>query len=379
MIDENENETEELEIEEVEKPETAEETARAVWDELAEKAEKEETPPAPGDEVKTAEEEKPDEISDAARKLAGAKKNKKRQTFVPADDTQGQIAEKYEPPQNWDIADKEAFLALPPLAQKNALNQFKNWQAQTTKIWQELSRERDQAKEVNHVVEAHIRDLDIPSHMTKGQVIDQLFRYQKKINADSVGALLEMMQHRRVSIADLQARATGQSAAPPQAAQAAAPQAEYLTTADVDRILAERESRTFHARAVESATEEVRNLQREMQNGRYLWPELHSQQGIDGLQDLVTYYRKITPAASWADVYKRAIVQNRQDQGLGNPSPNSQRLTQENIQTVRQASSSLRSRGGNGAIPRMSEPKANETARESAEAAYYEVFGNKQH
>lgn len=377
MTDENEIETEEAEtespeVEEPSKPESAQETAKAVWDELKEKADQEEAE-APKEEA--APDKTPDEISDAAKKLAGAKK-KKRQTFVPAGEET--VAEKYEPPQNWDVKDKEAFLTLPPIAQKNALQQFKNWQGQTTKIWQDLSRERDQAKEVNQVLENHWKDLDIPSHFTKGQVVDQLLQYQKRINNDSTGAILEMMGHRGVTFEDLQARASGQAPAP-QRQQQQQPQNNYLTKEELLATLEQRDQYLTQSRSVDAATEEVKSLAREMQNGKYTWPEMHSAADIQRIQPLVTYHREMTPGASWAEVYKKAIAQDRSNRGIGNPSPAIPRLTSENIQTVRQASSSLRSRGGNGAIPRLADPKPNETARESAEAAYYAVFGDKQH
>jgi hypothetical protein len=382
MTVENETELEDQETEldenaAPERPESAEETARAVWEEIkARNGEEEEekpveaAPPEP-------EEEKPSEISEAARKLAGAKK-KKLQTFVPAETKTG-TEERYEPPQNWEVKDKEAFLALPPLAQKNALATLKNWQAQTTKIWQDLHREKDAAKEINQVVDAHWKDLNIPSHMTKGQVIDEFFRYQKKINEDSEGAILEMMQHRGVSLQSLYDRMNGQTAAPVQARQPQQPQQTYLTEEEARRIYRDEANQLNQSREADSATEEVRGLAREIANGRYLWPEMHSQEIIERIQPLVTYFRKTNPQLSWGDTYRKAIGQDRINQGTGSPSPQVSRLTADNIQTVRQASSSLRSRGGNGAISRSSEPKATETARESAEAAYYEIFGNKQH
>lgn len=386
MTDENEIETEELETEEVEaeetpeRPESAEETARAVWEELSAKAETEEGE-KPADAAPPAE-EKPSDLSDAARKLASAKKFKKRQTFVPADTKQAAEAapaERYEPPQGFPVEDKEWFLKQPPVVQKNVSTWFKNVQGKTTKVWQDLQRETATAKEINQVIDRHWKDLDLPAHFSRAQVIDEFFRYQKEINGDSEGAILKMMDHRGVTLEKLAARLNGQTQAPARQQQAQQPQKEYLTAEEFDRRLEAKNAEQNQQRAIESATDEVRQLQREMHDGRFKWPELHSKEGIDRIQHLVTYFRENNPTLTWKDWYSKALTQDRQNRGVATPSPTSQRLTPNDIQTVRQASSSLRSRGGNGAIPRMAEPKSTETARESAEAAYYEVFGNKQH
>lgn len=378
MTDETEIETEELETEQVEseeaeRPETAEETARAVWEELAEKAESEE----PKDGAPAAE-EKPDDVSEAARKLASAR-TKKRQTFVPEGQkpvTAAPAVEKYEPPNGWPVEDKEWFLGQPPEVQKNASKWFKDAQGKTTKIWQDLNRELHTAKEINEVVNEFTPKIKLPPGMTKGQAVRQLFEYQQKINEDSVGAIAEMIRHRRVDLNDIAAVLNGEVAPKiqPQTHQQAP-----LTEDAILRIIEQRDAQLNQSRAINSATEEVRQLGQVVQNGKYLWPEMHDPANIQRIQPLISYFRETTPGLSWSELYKQAILQDRANRGVGSPSPQSQRLTPENIQTVRQASSSLRSRGGNGAISRMAEPKANETARESAEAAYYEVFGNKQH
>lgn len=398
MTDENGTEVDALETDDLgaegaetpERAETAQETARAVWEELAAKAdEADATAKVIGDELtdealKAKEAEKPNEITEAARKLASQRKSK-RQTFVPegkvapAADEQAPTTEKYEPPASWEVKDKEWFLSQPPEVQKNAVQWFKNAQAHSTKLWQDMNRETARAKEVVEVLDRHWKDLAIPSNFTKGQVVDQLLQYQKRINEDSVGALLEMMQHRRVSLQDLQARITGQAPSPVRVQQAQPQQNNFLTAEELDARLAAREQALSQQRATQSATEEVNALAREVQGNRYVWPEMHDAGAIQRIQPLVTYFRETNPNASWAELYKKAMTQDRINRGVGSPSSTSPRLTPENIQTVRQASSSLRSRGGNGAIPRTAEPKANESARESAEAAYWEVFGNKQH
>lgn len=390
MTDENAIETEEYETEEVfeeivEKAETAEETARAVWEELAAKAETE----APKEGEAPPVEEKPNEISEAARKLAQAKRGKKRQTFVPADSVPAQAAEapaaeapveKYEPPAAWTAADKEQFYKLDPLSQKNSLTWFKNAQAHSTRLWQEMNAEKTRAKEIAEVADEYIPKMKIPPGMTKGQVVKQLFEYQRKINEDDVGAIVEMIQHRKLTLQDLQARMQGQTQAPArQAAQV--PQNSVLTPEEVDRRVKARLEEHFQTQAADSATEDVRKVQREMQDGKFVYPELHDAAYIQRIQPLISYFRGNNPGIGWGEVYKLAVQHDRQARGVApaTPSPTSSRLTPETIQSVKQASSSLRSRGGNGAIPRMSEPKPNETARESAEAAYYEIFGNKQH
>lgn len=384
MTDEIGTEQEELETSEVAeteeapaKAESAEETARAVWEELAAKAdETEESPEEPTEE--------PNEITKAARKLASARK-KKRQTFVPAESVEAPteaaaeapVTEKYEPPADWDVGTKEWFLSQPPQLQKQYLEREKNLKAQSTKHWQNWSRETEAAKEISEVTSRYLKDKRLPPGMTPARVIEQLFDYQKRINEDSIGAIADMIRFRKVSLEDIEARLNGTTSAPQRAALQQETTSNYLTPEEFERRLNEREARLAQHRDVEAATEEVRALQRELQNGKYVWPEMHEPQTIQRIQDLVTYFRKTTPGISWQDSYKRAILQDRANRG--NPSPTSPRLTPEEIQNVRQASSSLRSRGGNGAIPRLAEPKANETARESAEAAYYAIFGNKQH
>lgn len=382
-IDENEIEMEELETDEAfeevaEKAESAQETAQAVWEELSAKAEaepKEEAAPV---------EEKPNEITEAARKLAGAKKGKKRQTFVP-EQAQGAVppgapaVEKYEPPVGFPVEDKEWFLSQPPQVQKNAATWFKNAQAKTTKIWQDLQREASTAKELNEVANEFVPKMKLPPGMTKGQAVRQLFEYQQAINEDDVGAIAEMIRYRGLDIQDVYARLQGQTQAPVRQHTPQQQPQSSLTADEVLRIIEQRDQHLNQQRTVSDATEQVRALGQEMQNGRYVWPEMHDPQAIQRIQDLITYFRKTNPNLGWQGFYKQAILQDRANRGTGSPSSSAQRLTPENIQAVKQASSSLRSRGGNGAIPRMSEPKPNESARESAEAAYYEVFGNKQH
>lgn len=391
MTDENEIETEELETEEVfeeieEKAESPQETARAVWDELAAKAEA--GPPKEGEAPPI--EEKPNDISEAARKLASAKRGKKRQTFVPAPDgseapaaageAPAATTEKYEPPAAWTAADKEQFYKLDPLSQKNSLTWFKNAQAHSTRLWQEMNTEKSRAKEIAEVADEYIPKMKLPPGMTKGQVVKQLFEYQKAINEDDVGSIVEMMRHRKLTLHDLQARIQGQTEAPTRQAQQ--PQQSLLTPEEVDRRVEERLNQRFQTQAAESATEDVRKVQREMQNGSFVWPELHDAAYIQRIQPLISYFRGNNPDLGWGEVYKLAVKHDRQVRGVASPatpSPTSSRLTPETAQSIKQASSSLRSRGGNGAIPRMSEPKPNESARESAEAAYWEIFGNKQH
>lgn len=397
MIEESEIATDEFETEdgleevtEPSKPESPEETARAVWEELA--AEAEEKAAQEGEKPAEEPEEKPNEISEAARKLAQAKR-KKRQTFVPVEDAQqgqpaeapaAQPTEKIEPPASWTAQDKERFHALDPVAQKNAVKWFKDAQAHSTRLWQEMSTEKAKAKEIVEVADEYFgKKIKLPDGMTKGQAIRQLLDYQQHINEDSIGAIADMIRYRKVSLADIQARLNGQTQAPP---RQESPQQRLLTPEEVNRIVEERlqaHSQTqAQSQAAESATESVRQVQREMQNGKYLYPELHEAAYIQRIQPLVSYYRGNNPEISWGDVYKLAVQHDRQARGVSSPgtaNPASPRLTSENIQTVRQASSSLRSRGGNGAIPRMSEPKPNETARESAEAAYWETIGRKQH
>lgn len=379
MTDELETQTEELESEEIEteeapsRPESAQETAKAVWEELAAKAESEEpkdgAPPV---------EEKPNDVSEAARKLANAR-TKKRQTFVPDGQksvTSAPAVEKYEPPNGWPVEDKEWFLGQPPEVQKNASKWFKDAQGKTTKIWQDLNRELHTAKEINEVVNEFTPKIKLPPGMTKGQAVRQLFEYQQKINEDSVGAIAEMIRYRGVDLNDIAAVLNGEVAPKiqPQTHQQAP-----LTEEAILRIIEQRDAQQNQSRAIQSATDEVRALGQEVQNGKYVWPEMHDPANIQRIQPLISYFRETTPGLSWSQLYKQAILQDRANRGVGSPSPQSQRLTPENIQTVRQASSSLRSRGGNGAIPRTAEPRKGETARESAEAAYLEVFGNKQH
>lgn len=381
MTDENEIETEspESEVEEPSKPESAEETARAVWEELKAAAPEEDDKPA----------EKDIDPSEAGRALAKSKKAKKRQTFVPAEDKEAAAEPaapapvtqdpELEPPQHWEVANKEWFHRQPLEVKKEALKWFKNAQAQTTRALQELNRERSAAQEINEVTSKHLQKLDTRG-MSAGQVIDQLFSFQHQINEDDVGAIIEMMRYRNLSLADLQDRLEN-GGAPKYAQNNQQQQQTYLTPQDLERIMAERDEKLNQQRATEAATEEVRSLMREMDaQGRYVYPELHDPQYVQRIQYLISHVRANNPDASWKEAYRQAVLTDRQTRGVTTGThATAPRLTSKEIQTVKQASSSLRSRGGNGAIPRSAEPKPGETARESAEAAYYEVFGDKQH
>lgn len=392
MTDANDIETDDLEAEEsngeqeeASRPETAEETARAVWRELSEKAANEDDRHANDDDFKPKEEkpaeeeeEKPNEISEAARKLASAKRIKKRQTFVPVEDAQqGEKPQKLEPPNGWEVEHKEWFNKQDPVVQKEALRWFQNAQGRTTRVWQELNQQLAEVKEVKEVADKYISKLNV-GNFTKGQVVEQLFKFQERINEDDEGAILEMMQHRGITLEHLQKRLQGGQAPQPRPVQQQ-PQNNNLTPAELERYLEQREQRLAQSRASQSATEEVSSLMRETDaNGNYLYRELHDPVYIQRIQPLVTYFRDSNPGISWGEIYKRAVLQDRFARGVPT-APVSPRLTPEDIKTVKQASSSLRSRGGNGAIPRMADPKPNESHRETAEACYWHVFGNKQH
>lgn len=362
--------------------ESVDETARAVWEELS----KEPDDQAADDELhgnQGQDDKKPDDATDvskAASTLAKARKGKKRQVVEKEDlepTTQQQQAQqqspaqKHEAPQRFNAQEKEWFNKLEPTVQKHVAEIVNNFEGHRTKGLQEIAAAKQHYGAIDELVRTYTPKWNL-QNMHPVAALRELCAVQDLIVADPVSGCAEVLRRAGVSLEDLAAYAQGGQVRQP----AQRPQNSQLTRDDIVAVLRQEMQQAQQQQTLQGAVAEVRNLSSEMdQSGRYLWPELHDSNRIEGLKPLVDYCRRTTPGLSWSEATKQAILLTRgQPAASGSPTNGGPRLTQqEEIEKVRRASVSVKPRG-NGAISNVSPAKAGESVADSARALYSQFF-----
>lgn len=425
MIDEMLDQTENIESDDSEeviessRPESVGESARAVYDQLSKSNTEEAPTEVPNEEEKqpevTAEEQTPEQKAaeeirarDDQGRFKKAPKGKKREVVEAAqlDTGRGVEAqpgsdlpikstvpvtpskkESLDAPAMWPVVDKEWFNTQPEVVQRNALNWFKNSQAGATKLVQDLVRERDTYAASNQVYEQYRKFW--PANMSRAQVDAELYESARRIKDEPYSAITEIAAARGITpqmMVDF-----WQKGQPPtnSATQNSQTQNNSLQQHDLDalieRKLQERQSLQQNAR---EATE-VDALRNEKDpTGKYRYPELWDANNSSGNYWNEGYLRRLdtlvgdlqkTKGLSTAAATKEGIkVLRLLDGGSLSPSPSLQspRISPQELQTIKAASGSVKSRG-NGAIPITTGAKKGESVKESAQIVYQNLTAGK--
>ncbi len=390
MTDEALTETETLGSDEVEaeRPETVEESARAVMEELQASADPESEAPAGDDQKPTV------DASEAARILARSKGGKKggkggkrvieaKDLELEPDPQPAAEPRRFDPPQRFPLEKKEWFNRQPPEVQEEVVKGWGDLEAKYQSSWQEMAREKARHAEVNSILD-HYKPKWHARGFTETSFIAEMAATWDNLQSDGIGTVDKMLRTMGITPEQLyQYRQQGgqaQHVAPQQFGQQQ-PQ-NVLTAEQVRTILREEREQLDAQAATSSAAQEVQQVQRQTgADGRYLYPELHDENYLKGLQPLVQSLRTTHPTLSWGEVFKRAVHATRlatgQSAELGSP-PNGSRLSPQEISAAKSASVSIRGRG-NASIPVMAEAKKGESVRESAIAAYAALKSNQQH
>lgn len=359
------------------KTESAEESARAILDELGAFSDEEADKSVSGSEGQEAEEPAKVDASEAARILANSKrgnKGKKRQVVeakeldaANAALVEGSTPARIEPPARFPVEKKEWFNRQPREVQEEVTKGWGEIESHTTKMWQELNRQSQRYGQLEQVVNHYLPQWGMRG-MTDVQAISELCAAQDMIIKDPLKAYDLMLRKSGITPEQLYEYRNGNGAQNVQPAPQ--PQNNFLTREELLRTLAERDQFIQGQSALGAAQAEIRQVQNELNSeGGYLYPELHSEAHLQRVKPLVEDLRKTQPGISWAEATKRAVHTLRLLSGnVGSPSSNGSRLPQQSdIERARAASVSVRPRG-NGVIPTTTRAKPGESARESAEA-----------
>lgn len=274
-----------------------------------------------------------------------------------------QPGRKLEPPVRWPVSKKEWFNRQPPEAQEELAKGWGEIESQTTKVWQDLAREKNAHAEVNNILGYYRKEWNLKG-ITDAQAIAELCATQDNINKNSVAGIARICQLRGVSPQQLHEFMSGNGPTQTSAPVQQAAQNNSLTAADVNRIVNESLQQNGVRQQTNAAVSELNTMKNEVdQSGRYRWPELHSQEYVLGrVQPLAENIRKTHPNLSWTQVTSIAInsLRNVDSQVSGSPSPSSSRLpAKEEIAKVRAASVSVRGRGS-ASIPTNTSAKPGE-------------------
>lgn len=394
MIDDQEIDTEISSTQTTTEPESTQETARAVWEELQSGIHDE--PEADdgiqgdqGAEPKAeAAAEKTIDPSEAGRALANAKrKAKKRQTFVPAEKAapmaeapKAEASEApIEPPHHFPVPLKEKFLKLPRDVQQRAVEMFTGLEQNVTQRLHQTAELQRRHQGIDAVMSRYGKTW-IKEGFSDEQFIAESAETWQGLRNDPVGTLAKIAQAAGVSPDDI---AEAMNGGGQQRRNFSQPQAQTgLTPEQVRAILREERETQARQSLQQTAKAEALALMNERdQNGTYKYPELWDQSFQARVQPLVDYHLASQPGISFGEAVKRAVYTSRGQPLPGNSTPGTQsgtgsRLTPQEIQAAKLASTSVRSRG-NGVQHVMSDVKPGESVRESAAAAYRELFGNK--
>lgn len=414
MTDENSTNTDGLENEalETELPEreSVQDSARAVYEEM--KAEASANEAQSSEEPVQGDENQESPIDESSSELPPRDdqgrftKGKKRRTTVefkpeaeakplegqeaqqPTEPTPTERPGRIEPPARFPIEKKEWFLRQPPEIQEDLANGWNQLEGVITKATQDARREEGRLREVNEILDFYMPRWNAVG-LTKGQAIAELCATQDNILQKPIETVAAIMQKRGISLEQIQQyMQTGQSSHPTQNGS----QPQHSLTADqVRTMIQESLKQTQVEQHTQQGVQQLETLRQAMSpDGRYLYPELWDHQAADNnfwnaayikrVQPLATSILETQPGVGIDEATKRAITLLRQLDGTSNGSPSQvgSRLSQQELNTVRSASVSVRSRG-NGAIPITAEAKKGESVRESAEAVMAELARTQTH
>lgn len=325
--------------------------------------------------------EKPsdEEKSEAAKILAKGRKVKAKKVAALAEQVQPEVptAEKEEEPKQetpkakldaparWSVEKKEWFNRQPREVQEEVSRGWSEIESHTTKLWQDLQREKSQSEGINRIVAHYMPKWGIAG-LTPEQAIAELCAAQDLIQQNPLEAYDRLLAKSGVTPQQVHEyrQNRGQNN---QVSQVSKTSENNLTRQDILSIIQEWNQSNSQQRELYSAADEIRQVQREVgPDGRYVYPELHDSQYLERVKPLVEDVKKTQPTLSWAEATKRAINTLRiLDGKVGSPSLNDPRLSRrDEIAKVKAASVSIRGRG-NGAIPQVVKAKKGESVEES--------------
>lgn len=389
MIDENESQTE-AQTEEIEgaleeastEPESAEESARTVYEELKAAANETEETDIHGSEV--GEEEKPTvDASEAARILARSRnKGTKKRRVVEKDELSTEAPETREsdkltpiqPPQRFPVEKKEWFNRQPREIQEDLANGWQELERHTQNVWQQAHREKSQAENINRIVSHYLPRWGM-SGLTPDQAIAELCAAQDSIQANPLAAFTEILAKSGVSPEDLiHYRDQGG----PVSQVSRNRESSSLSREDLVEIIRNENNRVLQEQAQQQALGELNALKGETDAlGNYVYRELHDDAFVmHRVKPLVESLRTTHPALPISEATKRAIHTLRVLDGTAGSPPNRSRLPEQNqhdLARAKAASVSVRGRG-NPAIATMYQAQPGESAEDSARAVYAALF-----
>lgn len=400
MIDENETNLEsqetddELEkVAEAIKPETVEESARAVFEELKGKTDEDETDKSiQRDKSKKTKEDKTSVDASEAGKILAESKKKSKKKIIPAAElepetqhfTEKEEDEKpepqqvrLEPPQRFPVEKKEWFNKQAREVQEEVVKGWGEIESHTTRLWQDLNREKNEVAQINQVIK-HYAPQFHEQGLTEAQAVAELCATYANLRNQPLQTVDKMLTKMGITPEQLyEFRQNGRQSQGIQQNQNQS-QNSGLTREELLSILQQRDQETQSQIALNSAVSEVNQVKNQVGNdGRYLYPELHDSNQVERIKPLVEAVRK-TQQLSWGEATKQAIQTLRiLDGKYSSPSSGSPGLSREQeLAKVKAASVSVKSRG-NGAIPTVMQAEKGESARESA-AAVLAMFRNNQ-
>lgn len=275
--------------------------------------------------------------------------------------------EQIAPPHDWTVTGKEWFHKLPKEAKSEISRASKEYQAHTTKLWQELNRGVEEYGELKQVVDHYIPKWNVRG-LTAPQAIAQLAAANDLILQNPVHGISMLLRSSGVSVEQISdyLKNGGTQTPSQQQPQNSGLNSEIQELYNWKRNLEQQEEE----RAVSAIVREVSSVRDELdQSGRYRYPKLHDPQFLQRVQRLVSALKETDPQVSWADATRRAYGSLEGNQG--SPSLQKPRLSQaatsEQIARARQASVAARTRGGSGSLSGIDDApiKGRETPEES--------------
>lgn len=349
--------------------------------------------PISGDANKQAQEPEESELKKAARTLANAKKGKKTveaselkpEPSKEKPEKQENVAptepvDKLLPPQRWPLESKEAFNKLPDVAKKEVIDFWQGIEGNTTKLWQDLNREKQRYTEVNHIVDHYMPKWGVKG-LTPQAAVTEMFAMQDQIISDPLNAYSLMLSKSGITPEQLiEHRDGGNNVVQVPQQNITNQQNNFLTKDDLFRTMEEIERAKREQAEVDSAASEIRALQQEVgPDGRYIYPELQPE-NITRVQPLVDSIMKTQQGVSFTEATKRAVQTIRLLDGTASsPSQTASRLPtpnqSENINKIKAASVSVSGRGA-ASKPQFGEADENESLEDSIRRTVYGLTKN---
>lgn len=292
-------------------------------------------------------------------------------------------SEKLEPPTSWKVDKKEWFNKQPREVQEEVSRRWKEIEGHTTKVWQDLQREKTRHAEVNQVVDQYMPKLGMKG-VSPGAAVRQLFAAHEYLMRSPVEALGDLVTDLNVDVGQL-AEYLQSGKVQPKQNGSQQNQGLTITPETLQTQIQQGVQSTLQAQIAQqqqqAGAQQILAVKNQVDaNGSYLYPELHDDNYLmTRVKPLVESLGKSQPTLPVSEMVKRAVHTLRVMDGKANgtPSPNGQRLQTNNsndIAKARAASVSVKGRGKPG-IPNIStQPRPGESVRETIERAYSSLY-----